>query len=74
MQTALGALEHGYAVHVASDAVSSRTEWNWKTGLERMKTAGVIISSTEMVIYEILKRSDSAQFKEILPDLRNSAT
>jgi len=74
MQTALGALEHGYAVHVASDAISSRTEWNWKTGLERMKTAGVIISSTEMVIYEILKRSDSAQFKEILPDLRNSAT
>src|SRR5579863_4410607 len=29
-QTALGALREGYIVHVASDAVSSRTEWNWK--------------------------------------------
>jgi len=31
-QTALAALREGYLVHVASDAVSSRTEWNWKIG------------------------------------------
>ena len=30
MQTALGALNSGYIVHVASDAVSSRTELNWQ--------------------------------------------
>jgi nicotinamidase-related amidase len=36
-QTALAALRDGYLVHVASDAVSSRTEWNWKIGLERMR-------------------------------------
>src|SRR6202521_4805114 len=30
MQTALGALRDGYLVHVASEAVSSRREWNWK--------------------------------------------
>jgi len=48
MQTALGALRDGYLVHVASDAVSSRTKWNWKIGLERMRSAGAIISSTEM--------------------------
>ena len=69
-QTALGALERGYNVHVASDAISSRTEWNWNIGLDRMREAGATISSTEMIIYEILKRSDSAGFKAILPDLR----
>ncbi len=69
-QTALGALELGYNVHVASDAISSRTEWNWKIGLDRMREAGAIISSVEMIIYEILKMSDSAAFKAILPDLR----
>jgi nicotinamidase-related amidase len=69
-QTALGALELGYNVHVASDAVSSRSEWNWKICLDRMRDAGAIISSTEMIIYEILKMSDSAAFKAILPDLR----
>ncbi|HMK23387.1 MAG TPA: isochorismatase family protein, partial [Terriglobales bacterium] len=34
-QTALAALREGYLVHVASDAVSSRTEWNRNVGLER---------------------------------------
>jgi nicotinamidase-related amidase len=66
MQTALGALENGYIVHVASDAVSSRTDWNWRLGLERMESAGCVISSTEMMMYELLRRSGSAEFKEML--------
>lgn len=69
-QTALAALREGYLVHVASDAVSSRTEWNWKIGLERMRAAGAIISSTEMMIYELLRRSGGAAFKELLPHLK----
>jgi len=69
-QTALGALREGYLVHVASDAVSSRTEWNWKIGLERMRAAGAIISSTEMMIYELLRSSADPAFKELLPHLR----
>jgi len=70
MQTALGALREGYLVHVASDAVSSRTEWNWKIGLDRMHAAGAIISSTEMMIYELMRSSSSAAFKELLPHLK----
>jgi nicotinamidase-related amidase len=70
MQTALGALREGYLVHVASDAVSSRTEWNWRIGLERMRAAGAIISSTEMMMYELLKSSASPAFKELLPYLK----
>ncbi|MFZ0283734.1 MAG: hydrolase [Terriglobales bacterium] len=69
-QTALGALREGYIVHVASDAVSSRTEWNWKIGLERMRAAGAIISSTEMILYELLRSSASPAFKELLPHLK----
>jgi nicotinamidase-related amidase len=70
MQTALGALREGYLVHVASDAVSSRTEWNWKIGLERMRAAGAVISSTEMMIYELLRASDTPAFKEMLRYLK----
>jgi nicotinamidase-related amidase len=70
MQTALGALREGYLVHVASDAVSSRTEWNWKIGLERMRSAGAIISSTEMMIYELLRSSGAPEFKEMLKHLK----
>jgi len=70
MQTALGALREGYLVHVASDAVSSRTELNWRIGLERMRAAGAILSSTEMVIYELMKSSGAPAFKELLPYLK----
>jgi len=69
-QTALAALREGYVVHVASDAVSSRTEWNWKVGLDRMAAGGAVISSTEMMIYELMRSSGSQAFKELLPFLK----
>lgn len=71
MQTALGALQQGYIVHVASDAVSSRAEWNWKIGLKRMRDAGAVISSTEMMMYELLRCSGTPAFKELLPYLKS---
>ena len=70
MQTALGALREGYMVHVASDAVSSRTELNWRVGLDRMRAAGAVISSTEMMTYELLRSSGSPGFRELLPYLK----
>ncbi|HEV2731221.1 MAG TPA: hydrolase [Terriglobales bacterium] len=70
MQTALGALREGYLVHVASDAVGSRTEWNWKVGLGRMRDAGAVISSTEMMIYELMRSSETSAFKELLPYIK----
>lgn len=70
MQTALGALQAGYLVHVASDAVCSRTRENWQIGLDRMEHAGAVISSTEMVVYELLGKSGSEEFKAMLPLLK----
>lgn len=69
-QTGLAGLQEGYLVHVASDAVGSRTEWNWKIGLERMRAAGAVISSTEMIIYELLKAAGTPAFKQMLPHLK----
>ncbi len=70
MQTALGAMNQGYLVHVASDAVGSRSEWNYHIGLNRMQDAGAVISSTEMMMYELLRSSSSPIFKELLPYLK----
>ena len=70
MQTALGALNAGYLVHVAADAVGSRAESNWRLGLDRMKAAGAVISSTEMAVYELMRASGTAAFKELLPYLK----
>ena len=70
MQTALGALNDGYLVHVATDAIGSRVRWNWDIGIDRMRAAGAVISTTEMMIYELLRSSGTAQFKQMLPFLR----
>jgi len=69
-QTVLGALDRGYEVHVASDAVGSRTEANRQVGLSRMDHAGALLSSAEMAIYELLGRSDGEAFRRMLPYLK----
>jgi len=70
MQTALGALNRGYLVHVAADAVGSRAESNWRIGLRRMEAAGAVISSTEMMMYELMRASGTPVFKEMLKHLK----
>lgn len=64
-QTALHALVD-YRVHVVSDAISSRSLHNRKVALDRMGEAGVTITSTEMVIYELLEKAGTDQFREAL--------
>jgi len=64
-QTALDLIDNGYSVHVVADAVSSRTKENCKTGLAAMKRAGAFLTSTEMVLFELLRTASDAKFKEI---------
>ncbi|MFW9915885.1 MAG: isochorismatase family protein [Candidatus Thorarchaeota archaeon] len=70
-QTVLSALRADYDVHVASDAVSSRSDLDWEIGLNRMERAGAIKSSTEMIVYELLKEAGTPEFKALLPLLKN---
>jgi nicotinamidase-related amidase len=69
-QTVLGAIEKGYDVHVAADAVGSRTEENRQVGLARMQKEGALLSSAEMATYELLGRSDGEAFKKMLPYIK----
>lgn len=70
MQTVMAALDKGYLVHVQADAVGSRTELNWRLGLERMRDAGAVVSSTEMAMYELLRASGTPAFKQMLPFIK----
>ncbi len=65
-QTALSARGR-YRVQVVSDAVGSRSPHNLQVALQRMRAAGVEITSTEMLIYELLGRAGSEEFKATLP-------
>lgn len=66
LQTALSALWHDYTVHVVADATGSRTEKNHNIGLERMRDAGCVITSTETAVFEIIKEAGTPLFKEML--------
>lgn len=64
-QTAMDLAREHYEVTVVADAVSSRTPENKRIALGRMSRAGVRISTTEMVLFELLKTADHPKFKQI---------
>ena len=64
-QTADDLLGAGREVHVAQDAVSSRTEDNRRLGLHKMERAGAVLTSVETALFELLREAGTPEFKEI---------
>ena len=69
-QTALDARAAGYQVHLVRDATSSRSEANIAVGVEKMAGAGVLPASTETVIFELLQRAGTDEFRALLPVIK----
>jgi len=65
-QTAADLVNLNYNVQVVSDAVSSRTPANRHIGLEKSKQAGAGLTSTETLLFELLKIAKGDRFKEII--------
>jgi nicotinamidase-related amidase len=66
-QTATAALEQGLVPWVVADGVSSRTVENHELGLDILRSQGAIVGPAEMIVYELLGKAGTPQFKEILP-------
>ena len=64
-QTVQDLLDRGLEVHVAADAVSSRTALNRRLGLEKMERSGAWVTSTEMALFELLGEAGTPEFKAI---------
>jgi nicotinamidase-related amidase len=65
-QTVLDALHRRYRVLVIADAAGTRFEKDHRVGLERMRRAGAIVTTTEAVMYEIAERAEGERFKRLL--------
>ena len=65
-QTALDLTQMGYQVHVAADAVSSRTLEKHKLGMERMRDSAVLPCAAEAAVYELLREAGTPEFKALL--------
>jgi nicotinamidase-related amidase len=64
-QTAHDLLNEGFQVHLLTDAVASRFSADKQAGISKMQMSGVISSSVEMALFELLRDSKHEQFKEI---------
>ncbi|MBX3245161.1 MAG: isochorismatase family protein [Acidobacteria bacterium] len=64
-QTAHDLLAAGYEVHLLTDGVASRFESDKKAGLKKMFSSGVIPSSVEMALFELMRDSRHEKFKDI---------
>ncbi len=65
-QTCVSLLKMGYTVHIPHHAVDSRTEDNWQVGLSLMEAAGAVITSAETIIFQVMERAGSGEFKEMM--------
>ena len=65
LQTAKGLLKLGKQVVVLNDAISSRSIYDFSTGIAEMRDAGVRISCSETILFELLQNSHCPEFKEV---------
>jgi len=64
-QTAHDLLHLGYRVHLLLDCVGSRFEPDKAAGLEKMKVSGVVPSTVETALFELVRDSKHERFKGI---------
>jgi nicotinamidase-related amidase len=64
-QSVLDLLDEGVEVHVARDAVGSRSEENWELGLHKVEQAGAVLTSVETALFELVRQSGTDQFKRV---------
>jgi nicotinamidase-related amidase len=65
LQTVLGLIDSGHAVHVVRDAIGSRRTESKETAVERMRGLGAEIVTTEMALFEWLGTAAHPRFREI---------
>jgi nicotinamidase-related amidase len=64
-QTVHDLLARGVEVHVPADAVGSRHRLDYERGLERLERAGAIVTTVESVLFELLQRAGTPEFKAV---------
>lgn len=70
MQSVLDLLEDSVEVHVVCDAVSSQRAHDRAVALDRMKTSGATMTTTESVVFDLLRSAAHPNFKTISGGLK----
>jgi nicotinamidase-related amidase len=67
LQTALDLIRAGYQVHLVKNAVASRLEEDRQAAVDLLREAGAVITTTEIVIFQWARRSNTELFRKLLP-------
>lgn len=70
MQTALGLKEAGFQPFVVQDGCLAAVEEEHEAGLRRMVQEGVMLTTTQMAMFELLRAAGTPEFKRMLPLLK----
>jgi len=70
-QTVLGLLGAGFHVHVVRDGVISRRESDFQVGLDNAARAGAVVTTAEIVLFQLMQSSKTPEFKEISALIKN---
>ena len=65
LQTSLDLIQNGFQVHLVCDAITTRIPYNKDIAIEKMKSAGVIISSVETILFEVAYTAGTEEFKKL---------
>jgi isochorismate hydrolase len=65
LQTAGDLIQKGYEVHVVADAICSRRKLDWETGLRWMEKRRAMISTTEIIAFQLLKEAGTEEFRRL---------
>ncbi|GFE60065.1 hydrolase [Geobacter sp. AOG2] len=65
LQTVIELRDAGFEVHVVNDAVMSRSKRNWQIAAEAMTLTGAVPTSTESVLFQLLKVAGTEAFKKL---------
>ena len=63
LQTAADLIQKGYEVHVVADAICSRRKLDWEIGLRWMEKRGAMISTTEIIAFQLLEEAGTEEFR-----------
>ena len=70
MQTCLDLADAGYLVAVAEDAIGSRREVDQAAAVRRMVQAGVVPTTVESAMLDLVHEAGTSRFKAILPIIK----
>ena len=67
LQTVLDLIHSGFQVHIVQNAVASRYPEDRQAALDLFRDAGAVLTTSEIVIFQWIRRANTAEFRQALP-------